>query len=43
MLTPKVTAITHAGPSPYAPAAGRQSGSVARVASGSPWVSPRGG
>ena len=42
MLTPKVTAITHAGPSPYAPV-GRQSGSDVRVVSGSPWVSPRAG
>jgi hypothetical protein len=43
MLTPKVTAITHAGPSPYAPTAARQSGSDTRGASGSPWVGPRGG
>jgi hypothetical protein len=42
MLTPKVTAITHTGPSPYAPMA-RQSVSAPRVAGGSPWVSPRGG
>jgi hypothetical protein len=43
MLTPKVTAITHAGPSPYAPMA-RRSASAQRVASAAaPWVSPRGG